>query len=299
MDAGEFKELAVFMEICNARGFRRAANRLGTTPSAVSRTLGRLEQRLGMRLLNRTTRSVSPTDAGELLYNRLAPVLSSLDSVVEKTIAHQNMPVGTVRLNLPKLAAEHVLAPHLAGFTAAYPGVRLNLVIDDDLTDVIAEGFDAGIRIGELMAQDMVAINLTEPYRVAVVGSPDYFERHVRPDVPRDLRNHACLNYRWTKSGKLHRWRFHGPNGHLFVDVDGPLVINDTGIIRQAAMSGVGLAYLPEASVASELATGRLTRVLEKWCEPFPGFYLYHPSRRQTPPGLRALITYLKAHHQR
>lgn len=294
MDAGEFKELTVFMAIVDARGFRGAANNLGMTPSAVSRTLSRLEQRLGMRLLNRTTRSVSPTEAGELLHNRLSPVLLNLDDVIKQTISIQDFPVGTVRLNLPRLAAEQILAPHLARFTTTYPGVRLNLVIDDDLTDVIAAGFDAGIRIGELVAQDMVAVNLTEPYRVAVVGSPDYFARHARPEAPRDLRNHACLNYRWAKSGKLYRWRFDGPNGPLYVDVDGPLVVNDTGIIRQAAIAGAGLAYLPEASVSEQLAAGSLVRVLERWCEPFPGFCLYHPSRKQTPLALRALITFLK-----
>lgn len=294
MEAGEFKEFTVFMAIFKARGFRAAANSLGMTPSAVSRTLSRLEQRLGTRLLNRTTRSVSPTEAGELLHNRLAPVLLDLDGVIEQTLSIQDAPTGTVRLNLPRLAAEHVLAPRLAEFTAAYPGVRLNLVIDDDLTDVIAAGFDAGIRIGELVAQDMVAINLTGPYRVAVVGSPDYFAQRSRPDTPRDLRDHACLVYRWARSGKLHRWRFNGQNGPLYVDVDGPLVINDTGIIRQAAIAGVGLAYLPEASVAEHLSAGTLVRVLERWCEPFPGFFLYHPSRKQTPPGLRALITFLK-----
>ncbi|MGN8023871.1 LysR family transcriptional regulator [Phyllobacterium sp. 22229] len=293
MDAGEFKELTVFMAIVNARGFRGAAISLGMTPSSVSRTLSRMEQRLGMRLLNRTTRSVSPTEAGELLYSRLAPVLLNLDGVMEQTILIQESPTGTVRLNLPRLAAEHVFAPRLAQFTAAYPGVRLNLVIDDDLTDVIAAGFDAGIRIGALVAQDMVTINLTGPYRVAVVGSPAYFAGRPRPDTPRDLHDHACLVYRWATSGKLHRWRFDGQNGPLYVDVDGPLVVNDTGIIRQAAIAGVGLAYLPETSIAEHLSAGRLVRVLEDWCEPFPGFFLYHPSRKQTPPGLRALITFL------
>lgn len=294
VDAADFKHLTVFMAVFRARSFRGAANRLGMTPSAVSRTLGQLEQRLGTRLLNRTTRSVSPTEAGERLHSQLAPVLSSLDGIIEQTIAAEDAPVGTVRLNLPRLAAELILAPRLAEFVAAYPGIRLGLVVDDDLTDVIAEGFDAGIRIGELVAQDMVAVNLTGPFRVAVVGSPAYFARHARPDTPGDLRHHACLTYRWASSGKLHRWRFDGQNGPVYVDVEGPLMVNDTGIIRQAAVAGVGLAYLPEASVARELAAGTLIRVLERWCEPLSGFYLYHPSRKHTPPALRALITFLK-----
>lgn len=295
MDAADFKQLTVFMAVFRARSFRGAANRLGMTPSAVSRTLGQLEQRLGTRLLNRTTRSVSPTEAGERLFGRLDPVLSNLDGVIEETISAEDAPIGTVRLNLPRLAAEVILAPRLAAFVAAYPGIRLSLAVDDDLTDVIAEGFDAGIRIGELVAQDMVAVNLTGPFRVAVVGSPAYFARHGRPDRPEDLRDHACLAYRWASSGKLHRWRFDGDNGPVYVDAEGPLMVNDTGVIREAAVAGVGLAYLPEASVARELAAGTLQRVLEPWCEPLSGFYLYHPSRNQTPPALRALITFLKA----
>lgn len=293
MDAGEFKELTVFMAIVNARGFRGAANRLGMTPSAVSRTLSRLEQRLGTRLLNRTTRSVSPTETGEQLHNRLAPILLNLEGVVEQTISIQESPTGTVRLNLPRLAAEQILVPRLAQFTAAYPRIKLNLVIDDDLTDVIAAGFDAGIRIGALVAQDMVVINLTGPYRVAVVGSPAYLAGRPGLNTPRDLRDHACLVYRWATSGKLHRWRFDGQNGPIYMDVDGPLIVNDTSIIREAAIAGMGLAYLPEASVAEHLSAGWLVRVLDRWCEPFPGFFLYHPSRKQTPPALRALITFL------
>lgn len=294
MDANEFKELTVFMAIFNGRSFRGAANTLGMPPSAVSRTLSRLEQRLDMRLLNRTTRSVSPTEAGKSLHKRLAPVLSNLDDVMRQSISNNGAPFGNVRINLPRIAAEQILLPHLAQFIADYPGIRLDLVIDDDLTDVVGAGFDAGIRIGGRVPLDMVAINLTPPYRVAVVGSPDYFARNPRPDSPRDLRDHACLNYRWTGSDKLHRWRFDGPNGPLYVDVEGPLVVNDTNIIRHGAAAGAGLAYLPEASVSEQLATGALVRVLERWCQPFPGFYLYHPGRQQMPPGLRALINFLK-----
>ncbi|OTP74506.1 LysR family transcriptional regulator [Caballeronia sordidicola] len=295
MNRGDFAELTAFVAITEARSFRGAALRLGVTPSALSRTLNRLEQRLGLRLLNRTTRSVSPTEAGELLYAKLRLALASLDAAIEETVALGETPVGTLRLNLPRLAAELILVPRMAGFSALYPGIRLNLVIDDELTDVVAEGFDAGIRNGERLALDMTAVRLTEPYRVAVVGSPDYFARHPQPATPHDLHNHACLNYRWAASGHTYRWRFDEPEeGVLEVEVEGPLVVNDTGIIRQAAITGMGLACLPEASVAAQISAGTLIRVLEPWCKPFPGFYLYHPGRRRTPPALRALISFLQ-----
>lgn len=293
MDRGDFGELTAFMAIFEARSFRGAARRLNVTPSALSRTLNRLEQRIGVRLLNRTTRSVSPTEAGELLYGRLGPALSDLEEAVGDVAALRESPVGMVRLNLPRLAAE-LLLPRMAQFRELYPGICLNLVIDDDLSDVVAAGCDAGIRIGELLAQDMIAIRLTDPFRVAVVGAPSYFARHPQPETPNDLRSHECLVYRWTRSGRLHRWQFDDAGGSVDVAVEGPLVVNDTGIIRDAAIAGMGLAYLPEISVASQIAAGTLVRVLEAWCQPFSGFYLYHPSRRRTPPPLRAFISFLE-----
>jgi DNA-binding transcriptional LysR family regulator len=295
MEGGHYAELMAFMAIHEARGFRSAALRLGVTPSALSRTLRRLEDRLALRLFNRTTRSVSPTEAGALLYAKLAPAVAGLDEALGDALALRDEPVGTIRLNLPRLAAELIMMPLLPLFTALYPGVRLEMVVDDGLTDVVAEGFDAGIRIGERLAQNMVAVRLTPPYRIAVVGSPAYFVRHAPPVMPHDLSKHLCLNYRWATTGQLARWRFDGLEGMMKVDIEGPLVINDTGLLRDAALAGVGLACLPEAAVDPHIRSGALLRVLDDWCRPFPGFYLYYPSRHRTPPALRALISYLQA----
>jgi DNA-binding transcriptional LysR family regulator len=295
MSSAPYAELMAFMAIHEARSFRDAALRLGVTPSALSRTLRRLEDRLGSRLLNRTTRSVSPTEAGALLYGRLVPIVTSLEEAVTDATALCGDFVGTVRLNLPRLAAELIVMPRLAEFCASYPGVRLEMVIDDGLTDVVAKGFDAGIRIGKRLAQDMIAVRLTPAYRIAVVGSPAYFAAHGVPDAPHDLTRHRCINYRWAATGQLYRWHFTGPEGVLEVDIDGPLIVNDTDFVREAAIAGLGLACLPEAAVEPHIARGALVRVLQSWCPPFPGFYLYHPGRHHTPPALRAMISFFQA----
>lgn len=295
MDGGHYAELRAFMAIHEARSFRDAALRLGVTPSALSRTLRRLEDRLALRLFNRTTRSVHPTEAGAVLYAKLAPAIAGLDQALGDALALRDDPVGTIRLNLPRMAAELILMPRLPLFNALHPGVRLEMVVDDGLTDVVAEGFDAGIRAGERLAQDMVAIRLTPPYRFAVAGSPAYFARHAPPVTPHDLSGHPCLKYRWATTGKLERWRFTGPEGIVTVGVEGPLVANDTAFLRDAAVAGMGLIFLPEAAVETHLASGALVRVLDEWCKPFPGFYLYHPNRHQTPPALRALISFFQA----
>ncbi len=295
MRGPEFAELTAFMAVVQDRSFRGAARRLGVTASSLSRTINRLEARLGMRLLNRTTRSVSPTEAGVSLHARLAPVLASLDDAVKETAALQDSPAGTLRLNLPKLAADLVLMPLLARFRQAHPLIRLDLMIDDGLSDIVADGYDAGIRIGRRLAKDMVALRLTDDYRIAVAGSPEYFAEHPMPSAPEDLRTHACLNYRWAGSGALYRWHFDGPDGPLDVDVDGPLVVNDTHLLREAAKDGMGLVCLPETFLASDIESGALIRVMDAWCKPFPGFYLYHPSRQRTPAALRAMIDFLQA----
>ena len=294
MLSGEYTELSTFIAITRARSFRGAAQQLGVTPSAISRTLGRLEVRLGLRLLNRTSRSVSPTQAGERLYARLLPALAALDEAVIDVQALSDNPAGTVRLNLPRLAMAMVLKPLLPRFTQAHPRIELDLVIDDGLSDVVAEGFDAGIRVGNRLARDMVAIRVAPDLRNAIVGSPAYFARRPRPETPQDLRGHACLNYRWSRSGELYRWQLDGAEGPIEIDVEGPLMVNDTDVIRDAALAGIGLACLPEAFVAPHISRGELVRSLESYCKPLPGFYLYHPSRTLTPPTLRALITFLQ-----
>ncbi|WP_323141524.1 LysR family transcriptional regulator [Massilia phyllosphaerae] len=295
MTGTEYAELAAFMEVASERSFRRAAQRLGLSPSALSHTIRALETRLGARLLNRTTRSVAPTEAGQQLFARLQPVLGEMDAAVREVGAHQDTPRGTVRVNLPRIAAQWVVGPILADFLAAYPGVRVDLVVDDSITDVVAGGFDAGIRSGELVQQDMVAIRLTPDLRMAVVGAPAYLARHPAPQAPLQLREHACLTYRWRESGTLQRWRFSGPAGASEVAVDSVFTANDTNLLLDAALRGAGLAYLLDGLVAPYLARGELVRVLEPWCPPFAGFYLYYPNRTHMPAALRAFVDVLKS----
>ena len=294
MRGAEYAELAAFVAVAQERSFRRASVRLGLSPSALSHTIRELEERLGAKLLNRTTRSVAPTDAGLGLLDRLAPAFADIAGAVEGVSAFRDQPSGTVRLNLPKLAAQMALAPAFGRFARAYPDVRLELTVDDGLTDIVAGGFDAGIRPGERVQRDMVAVRVTPDLRTAVVGSPGYFASRPRPRTPRDLHGHACVNYRWAGSGALYRWPFEKAGEALEVAVEGPLTLNDTDLILAAALEGVGLACILESAVAGHVAAGRLVRVLEEWCQPFSGFFLYYPGRRQVPAALRALIDFLQ-----
>jgi DNA-binding transcriptional LysR family regulator len=294
MRGAEYAELAAFVAVAQERSFRRASVRLGLSPSALSHTVRELEERLGAKLLNRTTRSVAPTDAGLSLLDRLAPAFADIAGAVEAMSAFRDRPSGTVRLNLPKLAAQMALAPAFGRFARAYPDVRLELTVDDGLTDIVAGGFDAGIRPGERVQRDMVAVRVTPDLRTAVVGSPDYLGSRPRPRTPHDLRDHTCINYRWAGSRALYRWPFEKAGEALEVAVEGPLTLNDTDLILAAALDGVGLACILESAVAGHVAAGRLVRVLEEWCQPFPGFFLYYPGRRQVPMALRALIDFLQ-----
>ena len=294
MRGTKFAELAAFVAVAQERSFRRASVRLGLSPSALSHTIRELEERLGAKLLNRTTRSVAPTDAGLDLLDRLAPAFADIAGAVQAVSAFRDQPSGTVRLNLPKLAAQMALAPAFGRFARAYPDVRLELTVDDALTDIVAGGFDAGIRPGERVQRDMVAVRVTPDLRTAIVGSPGYLASQPRPHTPRDLRGHACINYRWAGSGALYRWPFEKAGEALEVAVEGPLTLNDTDLILAAALDGVGLACLLEGAVAGHVAAGRLVRVLDEWCQPFSGFFLYYPGRRQVPTPLRALIDFLQ-----
>lgn len=294
MKGGEFAELTAFMAVFDDRSFRKAATRLGLSPSALSRTVRALEDRLGVRLLNRTTRSVAPTEAGQALVDRLRPAMVELDSAVQEAGARQGQPRGLVRLNLPRIAARLLLTPRLEEFFAAYPDVRLDLVIDDSLSDVVGKGFDAGVRSGALVHQDMIALRLTPDLRMAVVASPDYFSRRSPPRTPFDLHDHVGITYRWSETGALYRWVFEGPDGPIEIDVENRMTVNETDLILAATLRGVGVAFLPESYVAPSLQSGELVRVLEEWCKPFAGFHLYYPSRRQMPEALRAFIDFVR-----
>ena len=293
MRGTEFAELTAFTAVVEESSFRAAARRLGMSPSALSHSIRSLEERLGARLLNRTTRSVAMTEAGRSLFARLGPALAEIDGAVRDVAAFQHQPKGVVRINAPRTAARMILVPILAEFRRLYPGVRLDITMDDTITDVVAQGFDLGIRSGLLVQQDMVSVELTPSYRMAVVGAPGYLDGLPIPQVPGDLRGHACLVYRY-ETGTLFRWRFGPPHDAVEVEVDSIVTVNDTDLILSATLAPCGLAFLPELFVESHIAEGRLIRLLDPWCQPFPGLHLYYPDRRQIPTAVRVLIEFLK-----
>jgi DNA-binding transcriptional LysR family regulator len=295
MTGNEFAELTAFLAVSEERSFRRAAKRLGASPSALSRTIRRLEDRLAVRLLNRTTRSVAPTQAGLELAGRLRPAMSSIDMAVREVTGRQERPSGLLRINASGVAARLTIMPVLTSFLAEYPEIRLDLVIDDTLSDVVGEGFDAGIRSGRDVHRDMIAVRLTDDLKMIVVGSPSYFELHGVPGSPHDLTGHRCITYRWDDTGALFPWRFDGPEGPFEIDANEIFTVNDADLVLAAARSGAGLALLAESFVEKAVEAGELVPVLAAWTRPFAGFHLYHSSRAQMPAALRALIDFLKA----
>jgi DNA-binding transcriptional LysR family regulator len=290
----DFSDLAAFVTVATRRSFRRAAVELGVSASAVSHAIRGLEERLGVRLLNRTTRSVAPTEAGERLLARLQPAFRDIGDAVEDVNAFRETPVGTLRLNLPRAAAPLILEPIMARFLRENPRMHLEVVADDGLVDIVSAGFDAGIRLGERLERDMVAVRIGPDQRFAVVGSPAYFGDRKRPRMPEDLRDHACIRYRFP-SGTPFRWRFEKNGTALEIDVDGPITLGDQELMVSAALDGIGLAFAFEGRVTHLVRDGRLIRVLADWCPPFEGFFLYYPSRRQVPAGLRAFIDVVQA----
>ena len=294
MQRNELNDLLAFEAVARARSFTRAAAQLGMSPSAISHAMRGLEARLGVRLLARTTRSVAPTPEGELLLNALRPALDGIARGLETLASNRDILSGQLRLTTFATAAEAVLAPALPAFLLAHPNVSLEVSLDAGLTDIVAGGFDAGIRFGDQVAKDMVAVRVGPDLRTVVVGTPGYFTTHPRPESPADLEHHACLGYRLATSGGLLPWEFEKDGQAVKVRTRGPLVVNDGDLIASAVRAGVGLGYMLEHSVAADIAAGRLVQVLDDWCPSFPGFHLYHPSRRQTPPALKALIAALR-----
>lgn len=289
----EFSELSAFAAVAQARSFRRAADALKLRPSTLSHAVRSLEERLGVRLLARTTRSVATTDAGAALLARIAGALSMLDGAAEAVNPHRVRPRGTVRLTLPQGAATAVLAPRLATFAAAYPDVTLDVVVDDGFADVVRDGFDAGIRLGESVAPGMTAVRVSPDRCAAVVASPAYWNANPPPVNPRDLGRHRCVNRRFANGRGIYRWRFARGGEEMQVACEGPLTVNSEMLIRRAALDGMGVAMLAEDEVVEDLAAGRLMRVLEDWCPPLFGFFLYHPSQRLPSASLGALIKVL------
>ncbi len=293
MNGKEIAELIAFMEVARSQSFRRAASRLGMSPSAVSHTIRSLETRLGVRVLSRTTRSVSLTQAGERLLERVAPAISDIRQAVHESAAFQTSPQGKIRINLPRIAAQLVLVPRLQAFLERYPRIEVDLVIDDTLTDIVSQGFDAGIRSGERLQQEMVARQLTPALNMAVVGAPSYFARRSPPEVPADLHAHVCINYRWSDSNALYAWTFQEGDRRFDLQVRHALTLNDTSLIVAAVLEGTGLAYLPQNHLQAYFDSGELVRVLSSWTPSIPGFYLYYPHREHMPSALRAFVDFM------
>src|SRR5215470_10961510 len=289
----ELSVLAAFLTVAEERSFTRAAKRLGVTPSALSHAMRGLEERIGVRLLARTTRSVAPTEPGRQLLARLGPALGDIRGALDLIAELSARPAGRVRLIVSPLAAKTVLAPKLGQFARDYPDVVLDITTDESRVDLVAAGFDAGIHLGEFIQKDMIAIRVAPDRRPAIVGSPRYFASHPRPESPRDLTKHRCINYRHGSSG-VYRWELDKGEESLTVAVDGPLIVDEVELIVRAALDGVGLAFMAEETAAPHLASGALLRVLEAWCPPYPGFFLYYPGRRQLPAALSALIEALR-----
>lgn len=293
MVGDDLTALSAFLAVAEERSFTRAAKRVGVSPSAISHAMRGLEEGIGVRLLSRTTRSVAPTDAGEHLLARLRPALTEIREAMEHVSGLRNKPAGRVRLLVPRLAAKAVLAPKLGQFAHDYPDVVLDVTTDDSRMDIVAGGFDAGIHFGEYIEKDMIAVRVSRDHRPAIVGSPAYFKSHARPKSPRDLPSHRCINFRHGSAG-VYRWEFEKGKKSVSVGVDGPLIVDDLEMVIRAAIDGVGLAFLSEDDAAPYLASGALVRVLQDWCQPFPGFFIYYPSRRQQPAALSALISVLR-----
>jgi DNA-binding transcriptional LysR family regulator len=291
----EFAELSALVAVAQERSFRRAAVKLNLTPSTLSHSLRSLEERLGVRLLVRTTRTVAPTEAGQALLDQIAPAFASIVAAVEGVNEFRDRPHGVVRLNVPMTAAITLLTPIFGAFARELPDVTLEVTVNEGFVDIIKGGFDAGIRIGEDLEQDMTAVRLTRDFRTAVVASPAYFEQRALPQSPYDLHAHRCIGYRLHGSGALFRWEFTRDGKQLTVAVAGPLILDSHELIIAAALDGVGLACVLEEAVADHLANGRLVRVLDEWCEPYPGFHLYYPMHRQGSRSLKALVDMLRA----
>jgi DNA-binding transcriptional LysR family regulator len=291
--------LRAFRAIAEHGSFTRAAAALDVTASALSQTLQQLESQLGTRLLQRTTRRVGLTEAGGDLLKRIAPALTELDQAMDETRQHGDRARGTLRLTVPFIVSQWMIEPMLAEFMARWPDVRLDIHVDNGLTDLVAESFDAGIRLGERVERDMVAVPVSGPMRSVVVASPDYFKRHGRPENPKDLQNHNCIKFRLPSSGAIYRWEFAHRSGAqkgswYEIAVDGSLTVNDFSLALRAAQDGIGMTYLLDMSVRSVIDAGRLECVLEPWLPPFEGLYLYYPSRFQVPPKLRVFIDFVR-----
>jgi DNA-binding transcriptional LysR family regulator len=287
-------DLIAFLEVAREKSFTRAAARLGVSTSALSHTMRGLETRLGVRLLTRTTRSVSPTEAGERLFQSIALHFDEIDAAVAQLGDARQSLSGTIRITAGDHSARTILWPKLSAMVRTHPDIKLEIVSDAGLTDIVAERFDAGVRMGEQVAKDMIAVRIGPDMRMAVVGSPEYFKKRKAPLTPQDLTSHSCINVRMPTYGGLQIWEFEKKRRDVNVRVDGPLVFSNNILSVEASLKGLGLAYVTEDQVQSQIKSGLLKRVLDDWCPPFPGYHLYYPSRRQPTRAFSLLVEALR-----
>lgn len=294
MQRRDLTDLLWFLAVAEERSFTRAAARLGTSQPTLSQAIRQLEARLGLRLLARTTRSVAPTEAGERLLKALAPRIEGLEADIDALMEIRDKPSGTIRITLSDHALESVVWPKLRGVMRDYPDIRLELSSDNGFRDIVEERFDAGVRLGESLDKDMIAVRIGPDWRLVAVGSPDYFARHPAPRHPQELVEHRCINQRQIRSGGLYAWEFARDGRELSVRVDGQFIFNTSYAQIDAAIGGYGIAYLPENIVAGHIASGRLLQVLDDWSPSFAGYHLYYPSRRQTSPAFAVVVEALR-----
>ena len=289
MTVESYDQLAIFAVVAQERSFTRAAARLGMSQPALSRAMRQLEERLGVRLLARTTRSVAPTQAGEHLLQVIAPRFDEINNELALLSKFRDRPAGKLRITAGEHAAIAVLQPVLAQLLPDHPDLSIEIIVDYGLTDIVAEGYDAGVRLGEQVAKDMIAMRIGPDMRMAVVGSPAYFSRYPKPMIPADLVAHNCITLRMPTHGGLFMWEFEKNGQALKVRIEGQLVFNNIAMRLESALQGLGLAYMPEDAVRPHIEQGHLIRVLEDWCEPYSGYHFYYPSRRQSSPAFTLL----------
>ena len=294
MQRGNLDDLLAFVAVARERSFTNAAAKMGVSQSALSHTIRELEERLGVRLLTRTTRSVSPTEAGERLLRNIGPRFEEIEAEVAAITELRKKPAGRIRITATEYAADAILLPKLAKLLREYPDIKVEIIVDYGLTDIVAQRFDAGVRSGEQVAKDMVAVRIGPDMRMAVVGTPSYFKGRPEVKKPQDLINHNCITLRLPTHGGLYAWEFEKGSRELRVRVEGQLTYNTTGQMLTAALAGLGLAYVPEGLAQPHLAKGRLKRVLEDWCLPYPGYHLWYPSRRQSSAAFALLVDALR-----
>jgi DNA-binding transcriptional LysR family regulator len=294
MAKASLNDLSALLAVARERSFTRAAAKLGVSPSALSQTVRELEARLKLRLLTRTTRSVSPTEAGERFLRNIGPRLDEIDTELTALSEFSEKPAGTIRISATENAASSILMPVLGQLLPEYPDIKVEIIVDYGLTDIAAEQFDAGVRPGETLAKGMIAVPISPAMRMAVVGSPAYFEKRPQPRKPQDLTAHNCINLRLPTHGGLYAWEFEKGKREIKVRVEGQLVFNSATLMLNAALAGLGLLYLPEQQVQPYIEDGRLVRVLADWCEPFSGYHLYYPSRRQPTSAFALLVEALR-----